>query len=151
MASFITSRDRARFYVPVDCLESRGMETHRVLLVLTPLVFAYYSDWMFKGRFWSLTFTIARSELAGSAMSRPLRTTTGGVLSTERVDDHVQIRKPLLVALRPCVVHPIASMNVNEMVYDCSYDLADMIMTWETMRAEKWPEFSSFPEAQKLP
>lgn len=112
----------------MDFPEWGSLETHRALLLPTSSIFAYYFDQVFQDRFRPLIFSIFKSEFATSAALQFIRTATGVVLSTYLVDDHVQIGKPLLVALRPSVVLPIEFMDIKELVLDHSYDLAAFIM-----------------------
>lgn len=77
---------------------------------------------MVEYRFRHLNFTVAQSDFAVSADIQFLRVDTNGAFSSFRVDDHVQLRKPLLVALRLSVVSLIDIMDINEIVYDHAYD-----------------------------
>lgn len=85
---------------------------------------------MFDNRFRLFVFTIARSRFVVSAALHLLWTTTEGVHSTYRGDDHVQVGKALLVVSRPFVVHLIDFMAIKEMVYNHSHNLSAVFMAW---------------------
>lgn len=123
---------------------------HRVLLVRTPSVLAYYSDWVFEGGFWSLIFATARSEHDVLAPLQILQTATEGVLSTYLADDRVLVRKSLLVSLYSFVFHIIDFLYIKEMISNRSYDLAVVITVWKMMKRVDPSAISPFPAAQWL-
>lgn len=98
------------------------------MLVPTPPVF-YYSDWIFQESFRKLIFTLARSEFAVYTAVQFLRVATDGVVNTFRIEDRVEGGKSLLIGWRPAVTARIDYLDIKEMVYDYSYDLAAFPMT----------------------
>lgn len=122
----------------MDCLDWRGMQMHRALLVPTPFVFANHFNWVFKGRLGSPIFTTAKNGLAVRTALRLLRTPIERAHGNSLVVYRDQILKPLLVALFPSVVLPIHSMNIEKTVYELSHDIPAVIIAWEMMRAVDW-------------
>lgn len=115
-------------YVPVDCLEWRGLVAHRVLLVPTTWVFSYYSKEVLGGTFCHLAFTVAQSRFAVSIAAQFLLVATDGLFGSFRLDGRVHSGKLHLVALRPSVISLNDVMDIREMFYDYSYDLETVIM-----------------------
>lgn len=73
------------------------------------------------------------------------------VLSIYCVGDRAQFANPLLVAFRPCAVHLIDFINIRKLIYDHSYNLAAVIMAWETKKKVDWLADSPISAAQWLP
>lgn len=105
---------------------------------------------MFEGHFPHPVFTFSRSEFAVSAAVQFLRVATDDLFGSFHLDDRVHPEKPLLVALHPVIVLLIDFVDIREIVYHDSYDLADVFMARETMKAVSLAAESPFPASQWL-
>lgn len=67
---------RSAFYAATVCLVWEGAGTHRSVLNSTPLVFSYYSVWVFDYGLFQLIHTVANSKIAVCAVAQFLLATS---------------------------------------------------------------------------
>lgn len=79
-----------------------------------------------------------------------LRVATEGVFGSFPIDDCVQSWKCLSDELHPSVISLIDFLDIKEMTYDYSYDLAAVIMALGTIKAVNWLAVSSILQRSGL-
>lgn len=137
-AILIFIRHLARFHVPAGCPGWPSLEAHCSLLVPAFLDFAYYTELVFENCLRSLNFTIARSEFAARTALQFLQTASKRALNIYHVYVRAQIGKQLLVTWRSSSTHLTNFIEINETVFDHSYDFAVVTLASETILAVDW-------------
>lgn len=96
----------------------------------------------------SLILKISRCNVSVSAALQHQRTAAKRVIWLFHVQDHVEIGKPLLIALHPPVTHSTEFVDNKEAVDDLSYDFCSSSRTGKREKLWIWQRPPQFPAAQ---